>query len=173
MLAGITGVGGTAVGTGAFNGTQSTVSRDSTISVVNDNQAYLRLEGRSEFIEEQTGVISINIGELEFGNGSGVGADSRYYLAGGDGHGLFSMKNESPVDLFIHAVQAESKVPELTLFDTETRERLSKSSPQKIVSGGSPIGVGVLIDTTDIEKEQRDPFKSYERTLKIIAKEVE
>lgn len=168
MVVGVVGAAGVVVGSGAFGGTQAAASRSTQVSVVTDNQAFLSLEGRSEFIEEQSGVLQIQIGELEFGEGMGVGAESEYHLAGTDGNGLFTLRNESPTDVDIFAEQSEPGKPKVELFNAHSGEAMTESTPQRVNSGGDPVPIGIKIDTTGIE-DQEDPMQGYDRTLTIVA----
>lgn len=168
-----------AVGTGAFTSVSAT--RTVSVSTAADYEALLALTQRGAGERsEMDGTPS----ELEFelpgddedeypsGNPTGpegLGTDSIYRFgkdAGSGVSGLFSVENLGTQPVRIYSTQSEtSGVPEVTMYDVGTGNRLSKNSPSSPISTGNQLLCGLEIDTHGVPVQDTE----YDVTLTINA----
>jgi len=82
-----------ALGTGAFSSVEA--ERDVSVELADDAQAYLAIEGTSDYAEEnEDGVLELEFGDLEEG-GDGVGEDSSYFFGSGNpDRNVFTVQNQ-------------------------------------------------------------------------------
>jgi len=168
-----------AMGTGAF----TSVSANRTVSVqtASDYDAFLTLTQRGVGERsEMDGTPS----QLEFelpgddedehpsGNPTdpqGLGTDSVYRFgrdAKGEASGLFSVENQGTQPVQIYSTQSEtSGVPEVTMYDVETGNRLTAGSPSSPLPTGNRLLCGLEVDTHGVPVREAE----YDVTLTINA----
>ncbi|CQH61771.1 uncharacterized protein HHUB_3541 [Halobacterium hubeiense] len=166
-----------AVGSGAF--TSVSAERTVTVDVADDNRALLKLEevgsGRRSFKDGSTVAFDIPSPEEDDYGGTdpeGVGTDSVYRFGGDAAHdrtGLFTVANQGTQSVEVYATQQSTEgVPTVVMYDAETGDRLTKSSPSDpLAVGGDPLPCGLEIDTHGVPVKEDDP--EYEVTLTITA----
>lgn len=175
-LGGATGVGSLVFGSGAFN--FANVERSVSISVVDDRDAFLRLTqrgtGERSEVDGNPDTLAFNIpgdDEDEYGgtDPDGLGTDSIYRFgedAAHDESGLFGVENQGtqPVEVF-STQETTAGVPSVTMFDVETGNLLTESSPSGPVTVGEQLVCGLEIDTHGVPVQEDE----YDVTLTINA----
>ena len=86
--------GAAGIGTGAFSSAEAT--RDVSVELADDADAYLALEPTSEYAEEnEEGVLELDFGQEVSGGGEHVGEDSSYFFGSGNpDRNVFTVKNQ-------------------------------------------------------------------------------
>ena len=167
------------MGTGAF----TSISTDRTVSVQTaaDNEAFLALNQRGAGERSE---MDGSPSQLEFGlpgddedeyptrnptNPEGLGRDSVYRFgkdAKGGVSGLFSVENQGTQPVQIYSTQSEtSGVPEVTMYDVETGNRLTEGSPSTPLPTGNQLLCGLEVDTHGVSVREAE----YDVTLTINA----
>ncbi|WP_157501862.1 hypothetical protein [Halobacterium sp. CBA1126] len=163
------------MGLGAFTSVSAT--RTVNVDVADDNGAFLRLseigEGRRSYKDGDTVAFDIPAPDEEDYGGTdpeGVGTDSVYRFSGDAAHdepGLFSVTNQGTQPVEVYATQQTTEgVPSVAIYDVETGDRLTETSPSTpLAVGGGPLLCGLEIDTHGV------PVKAdeYEISLTITA----
>lgn len=175
-LGGFVSAGSLAVGSGAFN--FGNVERSVSVTVADDDQSFLKLTqrggGRRSYTDGATETIAFDIpspDESDYGgtDPAGLGTDSVYRFdqdAAGDETGLFAVENLGTDPVEVYSSQAtESGVPSVTIFDVETGDLLTESSPSDPINVGEQLVCGLEIDTSGVDVRQGD----YEVPLVINA----
>jgi hypothetical protein len=152
-----------AAGTGAF--TSVTAERSVNVNIADDAYAFLRLNergggGRSEI---DGGTLEFNIpgdDEDEYPSASptdpdGLGVDSTYRFGGDTAHdeaGLFAVRNQGTQAVEVYSTQEVTEgVPSVTMYNVNTGDLLTESSPSPQLGVGSgPLVCGLEIDTHSI-----------------------
>ena len=152
-----------AAGTGAF--TSVSADRSVNISVADDAYAFLRLNerGGGERSEIDGGTLEFNIpgdDEGEYPSGSptdpeGLGTDSVYRFGGDAAHdevGLFAVRNQGTQPVEVYSTQEVTQgVPSVTMYNVNTGDLLTESSPSPQLGVGSgPLVCGLEIDTHNV-----------------------
>lgn len=182
-LGGLAGVGSLAVGSGAFN--FANVERTVSIAVADDRNAFLKLtqrgSGERSEVDGRPDTLEFNIpgdDEDDYPSGNptepgGVGTDSVYRFdqdAGGDEEGLFGITNQGTQPVEVYSTQSTtSGVPSVTIFDVESDELLTESSPSPPLGVGNQLLCGLEIDTHGVDVRSEE----YEISLVINAVEPE
>lgn len=168
----IIGAGGlmgmsTIVGSGALSAVSAT--RDVSVAVANDFEAYLTLtqrgSGKRSTLDGPAGEINFDIpssDDSEYGgtDPDGVGTDSVYRFAedaASDQSGLFAVENSGtdPVRVF-GSQDSTSGVPTVKIFDVTTGNLLTKTSPSATLSVGDQLVCGLEIDTEGIDPREEE-----------------
>jgi hypothetical protein len=159
-LAGVAGASSLAVGSGAFN--FANVERSVSINVADDAYAYLRLNDRGggERSEIDSGTLKLNIpgdddDDYPSGNPTnpeGLGTDSVYRFSRDAAHnedGLFAVRNQGTQPVKVYSTQETTEgVPSVTMYNVDTGDLLTESSPSSQLGVGSgPLVCGLEIDT--------------------------
>jgi hypothetical protein len=159
-LGGLAGVGSVIVGSGAFN--FANVERSVSIDVADDAYAFLRLNerGSGERSEIDGGKLKFNIpgdDEAAYPTGNptdpdGLGTDSVYRFGADASHdesGLFGVRNQGTQPVEVYSTQETTEgVPSVTMYDVETGDLLTESSPSSELGvGAGPLVCGLEIDT--------------------------
>lgn len=167
FLAGVgafTAAGSSALGTGAFTSVEA--ERSVSISVADDDQAFLRLEPLvNEGIDENSTRRSFSNGKtvgFEIpGNGGGenpssegVGLDSVYEF-----HDLLEVSNQGTQPVQLRSTYSGDDFADLALVNDNG---VFKDDPPELSAGGN-INVGLLIDTHGSE------IGDFNETLTIVA----
>lgn len=166
------GVGGIlassfAVGSGAFSSVSAT--RDVSVAVANDHEAYLTLtqrgSGKRSTSDGQASKLSFDIpgsDDSKYGgtDPGGVGTDSVYRFAedaASDQSGLFAVENSGtdPVRVF-GSQDSTSGVPTVNIFDVKTGSLLTKASPSAPLTVGDQLICGLEIDTEGIDSRDKE-----------------
>ncbi|MGM0397467.1 MAG: hypothetical protein ACQEQY_00605 [Halobacteriota archaeon] len=176
-FAGSVAASGLVVGSGAFN--FANVERTVSISVVDDDRAFLKLTqrgtGRRSYTDGATEMVGFDIpgpSESDYGgtDPDGLGSNSVYRFASdaaNDEPGLFGVMNQGTNPVRIYSSQATTKgVPTITIFDVETGETLTEDSPSELLGVGDELLCGLEIDTHGTPVQDDD----YDVTLSINAK---
>ena len=154
------GVGSMAViGSGAFN--IASAEREVTVDVVRDSDAYLKLDAVGPVNRSSDGdLVRFDIPGLREGEGdefneqnpTGVNSDAITRLSGVDStDGLLAITNQGTEPIDVYAVHDPGpKEPEIGLFNIETGDLLTESSPLENLTIGEEVRVGIEIDATDI-----------------------
>lgn len=170
-LGGLAGASSLAVGSGAFN--FANVERNVSIDVADDAYAFLRLNerGSGDRSEIDGGTLEFNIpGDEESGyptgnptDPEGIGTDSVYRFGGDAAHdeaGLFAVRNQGTQPVKVYSTQETTEdLPSVTMYNVETGELLTESSPSPQLGVGSgPLVCGLEIDThgVPIQNEEYD-----------------
>lgn len=170
-LAGAAGTSSLVVGSGAFN--FANVERRVSIDIADDAYAFLRLNerGGGERSEIDGGTLEFNIpgdDESEYPSGNptdpeGLGTDSVYRFgedAAHDEAGLFAVRNQGTQPVKVYSTQETTEgVPSVTMYDVDTGDLLTESSPSSELGVGSgPLVCGLEIDThgVPIQDEEYD-----------------
>jgi len=159
--------GTTVVGSGAF--TSVSADRSVSVSLADDDQALLKLtergSGRRSYVDGSTVGFDIpSPDEDEYGgtDPEGVGVDSVYRFgedASHDEAGLFGVENQGTQPVKLYSTQPKGEdVPTITIYDVETGELLTESSPSSPLDVGETLLCGLKIDThgTAIREEEYD-----------------
>lgn len=169
FLAGVGGisVGTTAVvGSGAFSSTDA--DRGITISVENDDRAYLRLFELDEDFAYSTG----NLLEFRFDEdfrsqtntedqGDGPGSDSVYEFTRVFGVGN---KGTKPVQVFgLYEDDALNDVKLLEYAPNPSDDPLTKNARSSWINPGNSLQVSIVLDTENV------PVNDYSTTIEIVA----
>lgn len=174
-LGGLAASGALAVGSGAF--TSVSAARTVTVDVADDNRAFLRFteigEGRRSFEDGSTVAFDIpGPDEADYGgtDPEGLGTDSVYRFSGDAAHekpGLFGLTNQGTQPVEVYATQqATEGVPSVAMYDVETGDRLTESSPSApLAVGGESLLCGLEIDTNGVPIKEDE----YEISLTITA----
>ncbi|MDH5018895.1 hypothetical protein [Halobacterium rubrum] len=152
--------GATLLGTGAFTSVQA--ERSISVAVADDAYAYLRLNerGKGERSETDGGTLEFSIpgddeGEYPTGNPTdpdGLGTDSVYRFGADAAHdesGLFAVRNRGTQPVEVYSTQGSTEgVPSVTMFDVDSGDLLTESSPSAPLGvGAGPLVCGLEIDT--------------------------
>lgn len=177
-FAGSVAASGLVVGSGAFN--FANVERTVSISVVDDDEAFLKLTqrgtGRRSYADGATEMVGFDIpgpSESDYGgtDPDGLGTNSVYRFdsdAASDELGLFGVMNQGTNPVEVYSSQASTNgVPSITIFDVESGETLTENSPSEPLGVGEELICGLEIDTHDTPVRDDD----YDVTLSINAKE--
>lgn len=166
-----------AIGTGAF--TTLTADRDADIAVVTDSEAYLHLEPTDSYFggdwlpyvtETDAGTIAFSFDDLDAVDGEGVATDSVYEFLGRPAAAgantkytsLFVARNQGSQDIRVWQpddVNSDAEVRIILEEVTEDGDRTGNvndlvEDQSVIVPTGEAVGLGIRIDTTDVD----DPF---------------
>lgn len=163
LLAGLgaTAVGGAAVGTGAF--TSTTAQRSVSVSVVDEEDAYLSLDDTLPDARDDNSAFSEEIGSqgnelvLDFngnniGGGQGVGKDSEYEF-----DNLFAIENQGTQSVFVQidnvdidssGAQSGAYI-EFYVTSDSNRERIDGSTQELQLSVGTTAYIGARLVTAD------------------------
>ena len=173
---------GAAVGTGAFSSVEA--SREVSVEVADDAQAYLAIEATSDYAEtDGDGVLELDFGDLgDAGEGEHVGENSTYIFGSGNpDRNVFEVQNQG--------TQTVEVTPEYQVlqFDTDGNDLGTIEDPEEdpdedgelfvtLLNGlglnpaelgtGDSVGYFVGISTGD------DPPESVEANFEINANEV-
>ena len=175
-LGGLTGAGSLVLGSGAFN--FANVERSASIDVVNDEKAFLKLTqlggGRRSYEDGNPDTLGFDIpgpDESDYGgtDPDGLGTDSVYRFgedAAHDESGLFAVENQGTDPVEVYSTQeSESGVPSVTMYDVNSGNTLTESSPSDPLGVGTQLHCGLEIDTHDVPVQQSE----YEVALIINA----
>jgi len=156
--------GSAALGTGAFTSVEA--ERSVSVSVADDDRAFLRLEPlanegidrdptRRSFSDDQTVGFEIpGNGDGENPNAEGVGLDSVYEF-----HDLLEVSNQGTQPVQLWSTYNGDNLADLALVNDNG---VLKDDPPEISVGGH-INVGILIDTHGSE------IGDFDETLTIVA----
>lgn len=159
-LGSLTASSALAVGSGAF--TSVSAERSVSVSVADDGYAFLRLNerGSGERSETDGGTLEFSIpgddeGEYPSGDPTdpeGLGTDSVYRFgadAAQDEAGLFAVRNQGTQPVEVYSTQDSTDgVPSVTMFDMDSGDLLTESSPSAPLGvGAGPLVCGLEIDT--------------------------
>lgn len=178
-LGSFTAGSGLAMGSGAF--TSVSAKRKVSVKTAADYEALLTLEQRGAGSRsEMDGTPT----ELEFelpgddedeypsGNPTdpgGLGTDSIYRFgsdAAASQTGLFAVENQGTQPVQIYSTQSDTgDVPEVSMYNVETGELLTKAEPSSPVSRGDRVLCGLEIDTHGVPVREAE----YDLTLTINA----
>ncbi|WP_080506883.1 hypothetical protein [Halorubrum distributum] len=177
---GFAGTSSILVGSGAFN--FANVERTISVSVADDRNAFLKLTQRGSGERSE---LDGNPDTLEFsipgddgdnypsGNPTdpeGVGPNSVYKFgrdAANDEIGLFAITNLGTDPVNIYSTQpTTSGVPSVTIFDANTGDLLTESSPSSPLGVGEHLACGLQIDTRGVTVQEDE----YEVPIVINAK---
>jgi len=175
-IAGVTvGVSST-LGTAAFSNTQ--VNRSISVSIENDENAYLRLSDTVVGIGDvhssfRNGMITFTFGEVDGAIGAGLGEESRYRFPG-----VFVAENQGTKTVHLYGEYAEDAVETIQLLQSSqvnevsdnsegTERPITKDHPSDPLEPGDTILVGLLIDTSGTD------IGTVETSVKITAKATE
>ena len=156
-----------AVGSGAFSTVSAT--RNVTVAVANDYEAYLKLtqrgSGKRSTLDGPASEVNFAIpgsDEAEYGgtDPDGVGPDSVYRFgedAGSDQSGLFAVENSgtNPIRVF-GSQDSASGVPTVDIFNVKTGDILTKASPSTTLTVGDQLICGLEIDTEGINPREEE-----------------
>lgn len=178
-LGGLAGAGSLAIGSGAFN--FANVERTVSVSVADDDEAFLKLtqrgSGERSDVDGHPDTIDFSIpgedgDDYPSGNPTdpgGVGSDSVYRFAADAGHdeeGLFGVENQGTQPVEVYSTQpTTSGVPSVTMFDVETGNLLTESSPSPPLGVGEQLLCGLEVDTHGVDAQSSE----YELSLVINA----
>lgn len=178
-LGGATGIGSLVVGSGAFN--FANAERTVSIAVVDDRQAFLKLtqrgSGERSEVDGHPDTLEFSIpgdddGDYPSGNPTdpeGLGTDSVYRFdqdAAGDETGLFGITNQGTDPVEVYSTQpTTSGVPSVTIFDVESGNLLTESSPSNPLGVGEQLLCGLEIDTHGVSVQSQ----AYDVSLLINA----
>lgn len=152
-----------AAGTGAF--TSVSAERSVNVNIADDAYAFLRLNerGGGERSKIDGGTLEFNIpgdDEDEYPSGNptdpeGLGADSVYRFGGDAAHdevGLFAVRNQGTQPVEVYSTQEVTQgVPSVTMYNVNTGDLLTESSPSPQLGVGSgPLVCGLEIDTHNV-----------------------
>ncbi|WP_271968128.1 hypothetical protein [Halorubrum ezzemoulense] len=150
-LAGVAGVSGT-VGTGAF--TSVSAERQVSIQVTDDDDAYLMIDAKSEFLRATTasGPTEFYIpglkkrADLGGPKGEGIAPNSTYTF-----HDLATIENrsEDPVEVYSDAPTLPSGFERLLLIDSDRQTLLNKEDNATELTPGESFSAGLLIEADD------------------------
>ncbi|PSQ29650.1 hypothetical protein BRD16_09685 [Halobacteriales archaeon SW_6_65_46] len=166
-------------GSGAF--TDVSAQRSATVAVADDNTAFLALSqqgsGRRSYEDGSPEAIAFDIpspDEDDYGgtDPEGLGTDSVYRFSGDAAHdapGLFNVENRGtqPVQLF-GSQAGGADAPQMSIYNVESEELLTDSSPSDPIEVGDSINCGLEIDTHEVDSQDSD----YDLTLIINARAV-
>lgn len=168
----LVGLGATAagasglVGSGAFSSVEA--DRTVQVDVDRDARAFLVLDhlGDGERSNSSDRTLKFTLPSLREqnrddtnpNNPAGLGTDSVYRFdrdAGADEPPLFIAQNRGtqPVRLYSSPPEASDE-PSVFIFDTVTRELLTKESPSEEIGVGENIGLGLEVDTEGMETNE-------------------
>ena len=170
-----------AVGSGAFSSVEA--SRDVSVEVADDAQAYLAIEATSDYAEtDGDGVLELDFGDLgDAGEGEHVGEDSAYIFGSGNpDRNVFTVENRGTQDVDVTPAQ------QLIAFDDSGTEIQNENNTLDVnedyelfifisnfaeeqsteLTPGDSLGYFVTIGTGD------DPPESVEANFEINANEV-
>jgi len=181
----IAGLGTVAIGSGAATGTGAfnTVSADRSvsISVSDDENAFLKIEqrggGRRSYADGRIETVAFDIpspSESEYGgtDPEGVGANSVYRFGNDAAHdepGLFSVKNQGTQSVEVYGTQPEESGPAVAIFNAETGDLLTERSPSTPLTVGESLLCGLEIDTRGVSTREDEGENEYNQTLIINA----
>lgn len=170
VLAGVgtlAGVGGLGLGTGAF--TSVSAERNVSVAVADDDQAFLKLTqrggGRRSYADGNKETVGFDIpgpdeDDYSGTDPEGVGSDSVYRFSSDAAHdeqGLFGITNQGTQPVEIFSTQATtSGVPSVTIYDVETGDLLTESSPSDPLTVGEQLLCGLEVDTHGVETAEYD-----------------
>jgi hypothetical protein len=166
-----------AVGSGAF--TSVSAERTVTVETASDYEALLGLTERGSGLRSKTdgGRLIFELpggSEDEYPTGnptnpSGLGSDSVYRFgqdAGSGPTGLFGVENLGTQPVEVYSTQTEtSGVPEVTMYDVESGNLLTKASPSTLLSSGNQLLCGLEVNTHGVPVQETE----YDVTLTINA----
>ena len=176
LIIGIGGLIGTStiVGSGAFSAVSAT--RDVSVAVANDYEAYLTLtqrgSGKRSTLDGPASEISFDIpgsDDSEYGgtDPDGVGTDSVYRFAedaASDQSGLFAVENSGTDPIRVFGSQdSTSGVPTVNIFNVTTGDLLTKASPSTTLTVGDQLICGLEINTEGVDP--RDEEYSLDLTI--------
>ncbi|WP_435118077.1 hypothetical protein [Halolamina sp. C58] len=179
-LAGVAGASSFVVGSGAFN--FANVERSVSIGVADDAYAFLRLNerGGGERSEIDSGTLEFSIpgddeGDYPTGESTdpeGLGTDSVYRFGGDAAHdetGLFAVRNQGTRPVEVYSTQETTDgVPSVTMYNVDTGDLLTESSPSSQLGVGSgPLVCGLEIDTHGVPI--RDEAYDIDLTINAVA----
>ncbi|WP_353634758.1 hypothetical protein ABSL23_03745 [Halobacterium sp. NMX12-1] len=179
-LGSLTASGVFAVGSGAF--TSVSAARTVTVDVADDDRALLALDQRGTGERSDTDGLTDSLefqipgsdGDeypaAEETDPAGVGTDSVYRFAddaASDQRGLFAVTNRGTQPVEVYSTQETTEgVPSVVMYDVETGDRLTETSPSTPLSvGGEPLLCGLEVDTHDVPAQP----EAYDVTLTITA----
>lgn len=163
LLAGLgaTAAGGAVVGTGAF--TSTTAQRSVSVSVADEEDAYLSLDDTlpdarddnsaySEQIGSQGNELVLDFNGNNIGSGQGVGKDSEYEF-----DNLFAIENQGTQSVFVQIdnVDIDSSgdqsgaYVEFYVTSDSDRERIDGSTQELQLSVGTTAYIGARVVTVD------------------------
>lgn len=165
-LGSLVGAGSIAIGSGAFN--FGNVQRSVSVSVADDRNAFLKLtqrgSGERSDVDGNPDTIEFAIpgdddGDHPVGDPTdpaGLGEDSIYRFgedAGHDETGLFGVTNQGtdPVRVYSTQPAPTTGVPSVTMFDVQTGQLLTESTPSDPLTVGSQLVCGIEIDTHGVD----------------------
>ncbi len=175
-LSGLAGTGSLIVGSGAFN--VADVERSVAVDVVDDDDAFLRLTqrgtGRRSYEDGDPETVGFDIpgpDEGDYGgtDPEGLGTDSVYRFGSDAAHdepGLFAVENQGTQPVEVYSTQETTDgVPSVTMYDVETGNLLTESSPSELLEVGESLACGLEIDTHGVSVREDE----YDVTLTINA----
>jgi len=164
--------GAAGIGTGAFSSAEAT--RDVSVELADDADAYLALESTSEYaVVDEDGVLELDFGQEVSGGGEHVGEESTYFFGSGSpDRNVFTVRNQGTNDVEV------SPGRQVLLFD-DSGDEVDDPGPAELaidlrITGdsavtlkpGETVGYYLAIVTTD---EAPD---NVEGTFEINANEV-
>lgn len=178
-LGSLTAGSGLAIGSGAF--TSLSAKRTVSVQTAADYEALLTLEqrgsgGRSK-MDGTPSELEFELpgdDEDEYPSGDptdpkGLGTDSVYRFgsdAAASQSGLFAVENQGSQPVQIYSTQSETEQrPEVTMYNVETGDLLTKENPSSPTSTGDRILCGLEIDTQEVPVREAQ----YDLTLTISA----
>lgn len=163
LLAGLgaTAAGGAAVGTGAF--TSTTAQRSVSVSVADEEDAYLSLDDTlpdarddnsaySEQLGSQGNELVLDFNGNNIGGGQGVGKDSEYEF-----DNLFAIENQGTQSVFVqidnvdidsNGAQSGAYIEFYVTSDSD-QERIDGSTQELELSVGTTAYIGARVVTAD------------------------
>lgn len=167
MFAGSAAASGVVLGSGAFN--FANVQRSVSVSVVDDDEAFLKLTQRGgggrSYTDSATGTVAFEIPgseEDEYGgtDPEGIGTDSVYRFGtdgAGDEPGLFAVENQGtdPVEVY-GSQKSTNREPTVSLFDVHSSDLLTEANPSDPVGVGEKVVCGLEIDTHGVPVQEAD-----------------
>ncbi|NHN41806.1 hypothetical protein G9C85_09210 [Halorubellus sp. JP-L1] len=180
-LGSLAGASSLAIGSGAFN--FANVERSVSVAVADDRNAFLKLtqrgSGERSDVDGVPDTIDFAIpgeDEDEYPSGNptdpeGLGEDSIYRFgedAGHDETGLFGVTNQGtdPVEVYSTQAPPTTDVPRVTMYDVESGDLLTESSPSDPLGVGEQLLCGIELDTHGVDARS----DAYELSLVINAR---
>ncbi|WP_267640721.1 hypothetical protein [Haloarchaeobius amylolyticus] len=171
--------GAFAIGTEAF--TNVSTNRNINIQTTDDYVAVFTLTqqgtGRRSLLDGNPSELQFDIPSPDEGNypagnptdPEGLGIDSVYRFgedAAHDEPGLFGVKNQGTQPVEVYSTQETTAgVPSVTMYDVETGNLLTESSPSGPLAVGEQLICGLEIDTHGVPVQEEE----YDVTLTINA----
>lgn len=180
-LGSIAGASSLAIGSGAFN--FGNVERSVSVAVADDRNAFLKLtqrgSGERSIVDGHPDTIDFAIpggDENDHPSGDstdpdGLGEDSIYRFgedAGHDQTGLFAVTNQGtdPVEVYSTQAPPTSGVPKVTMYDVDSGDLLTESSPSDPLGVGEQLVCGIELDTHGVDARPDE----YELSIVINAR---